>query len=77
MDTSSHLESPPSLEHLDAGHNDTAQLDNEIIELNRQITAAVVMELATGGLSDELVAIIEARDLLRTRLTALEGTPAA
>jgi hypothetical protein len=47
--------------------------EGDIAELNRQITAAIVEEPQTGGLSAELAAIIEARDALTARLSHLEG----
>jgi hypothetical protein len=47
--------------------------ESDLAALNRQITAAVVNELRTGGLSAELAAIIEARDALIARLSRLEG----
>jgi len=47
--------------------------ESDIAELNRQITAAIVDELQTGGLSAELAAIIEARDAISARLSRLEG----
>ena len=47
--------------------------ESDIAALNRQITAAIVDELQTGGLSAALAAIIEARDALIARYSRLEG----
>jgi hypothetical protein len=49
--------------------------ENAIIDLNRRLTAAIVWKQATRGLSAELDAVIEARDLLRARLERHENLP--
>ena len=56
------------------GQTDAEELGREMSELNHQITAMMVAELAIGGISPELASIIETRDRLRTRLSRLEGT---
>jgi hypothetical protein len=54
--------------------DDQAEIGQLVHDLNRQITATIVTELATGGISAELAAIIDKRDLLRIRISRLEGT---
>ena len=52
---------------------ESESVGQELADLSRQITATMVAELAVGSISDELAAIIEARDRLRARLSHLEG----
>ena len=73
MDTTSRIMSSPEPQRLGGDQLDLARLNSDIFDLNRQITAAVTMELATGSLSDELARIIAARDLLRARLATSGG----
>jgi hypothetical protein len=58
----------------DLGQTDSEDFGQQLLDLNRRITATIVAELAAGTLSPELVAIIEKRDALRTRIERLEGT---
>jgi hypothetical protein len=44
-----------------------------VMELNRQITDAIVTKRPTGDLSQEMVEIIEVRDFMKARLARLEG----
>ena len=69
--------SPPmsgGREEIEALRHHEREVEDAIDDLNRQITAAIVAEIQSGGLSAELVAIVEARDLIRARIARLEGT---
>jgi len=47
--------------------------ENAIIDINRRLTDAIVWKRATGSLSSELDAAIEARDFMRSNLKQLES----
>jgi hypothetical protein len=52
---------------------DVLNAEMVVIDLNRQLTGAMVTSRPTGTLSSELDAVIEARNVMRQRLSRLEG----
>jgi hypothetical protein len=47
--------------------------ETSIIDLNRQLTDAIVWKRAPGGLSAELDGVIAARDSMKARLARLDA----